>query len=319
MSGVPFPGRFSGEELGPVREAIERFSEESKFSSSMHIIDLKEIDGNEKRYLRERNIITNEMESSDHSLVVVNHEDDFSILVNEEDHFRIQVIRPGLQLSEAYKIADQVDTELNRFVPYAFSDELGYLTACTSNIGTGLKASMLLHLPVSTMKNRVMEIVQGEKKNIVEIKGTAGNTDKPLGCLYQLSNKVSIGLSEIDIIEMVDEILGRILDTEDAGRDTMFSESRLEMEDKIWRSFAVLSYSRRIGYFEAMEHLSSVRLGIILAVIKNIDLKVINDMMVNIQWAHLQKNCGLLFKSTSESDECRADYLRRILGPFGVR
>jgi protein arginine kinase len=319
MSAVPFPVRLSGEELDPVREALERFCEESIYRNAMHIIELRDIDGNEKRYLRERNIITYEMESSETSLVAVNYEDDFSILVNEEDHFRIQVIRPGLQLSEAYKIADKVDTELNRYVPYAFSEELGYLTACTSNLGTGLKASVLLHLPVSTLKNRVRELVLDDKKNSVEIKGTIGHMDKPLGCLYQLSNRISIGLSEIDIIEMVDEILGRILDKEDAGREELFSESRLEMGDKIWRSYGSLSYSRRISYIESMEHLSNVRLGIILAVIKNIDIKVINDLMVNIQWAHLQKNCGLLFKSTSESDECRADYLRRILGPFEVR
>jgi len=319
MQSVLFPGRMLGEELYPVREALERFSSESIYGNTINIIDLRNIDGNEKRYLRERNIITYEMEVSDNSLVAVSYVDDFSILVNEEDHFRIQVIRPGLQLPEAYKIADKVDTELNRFVPYAFSDELGYLTACTSNLGTGLKVSVLLHLPVTTLKNRVKELIPDEKKNSVEIKGTSSHMNKPLGSLYQLSNRISIGLSEIDIIEMVDEILGRILEIEDAGRDEFVSESRLELEDRIWRSFGTLICSRRISYVESMEHLSNVRLGIILAVMKNIDIKMINDLMVNIQWAHLQRNCGLLFKSTNESDECRADYMRRILGSFEVR
>ena len=319
MQSVPFPGKMLGEELYPVREALERFSSDSIYGNTVDIIDLRDIDGNEKRYLRERNIITYEMEVSDNSLVAICNVDDFSILVNEEDHFRIQVIRPGLQLPEAYKIADRVDTELNKFVPYAFSEELGYLTVCTSNLGTGLKVSVLLHLPVTTMKNRVHELIPEDKKKSIEIRGTSSHMNKPLGSLYQLSNRISFGLSEIDIIEMVDEILGRILEIEDAGRDGYVSESRLELEDRIWRSFGTLSCSRRISYVESMEHLSNVRLGIILAVMKNIDMKIINDLMVNIQWAHLQKNCGVLFKSTNESDEYRADYLRRILGPFEVR
>jgi protein arginine kinase len=319
MHSVPFPGKLISDELYPVRAALERFCMESAYRNATNIVNLRDNDSNEKRYLRERNIITYEMEVSDTSLVAVNYIDDFSILVNEEDHFRIQVIRPGLQLMEGYKTADAVDTELNRFVPYAYSEDMGYLTACTSNLGTGLKVSVMLHLPVITLMNRLHELIPDDIKKNVELKGTAGPTNRPLGCLYQLSNRISIGLSEVDIIEMVDETLGRILEVEDSARDEYVSESRIELEDKTWRSFGILQYSRRINYIESMDHLSNIRLGIILAVIKNLDIKVINDLMVNIQWAHLQRNCGQLFKSTSESDEYRAEYIRKILGAFEVR
>ncbi|OHD70187.1 MAG: hypothetical protein A2W19_05210 [Spirochaetes bacterium RBG_16_49_21] len=319
MQSVPFPSRMTADDLHPIREAVERFSRESVYGKSVDVIDLKKIDCNEKRYLRERNVITYEMEVSDNTLVSVCSVDDFSILVNEEDHFRIQVMRPGLQLTEAYRIADKADTELNRFVPYAFSEELGYLTTCPSNLGTGLKVSALLHLPVITLKNMQSELIPEDKRKMVEIKGTVGHMSKTLGSLYQLSNRISFGLSEIDIIETVDEALGRVLEIEDAARDEYMSESRLELEDKIWRSFGILQHSRRISYIESMGHLSNLRLGIILAVIKNFDIKAVNDLMVNIQWAHLQRNSGLLFKSTSESDECRADYIRRILHSHEVR
>jgi protein arginine kinase len=319
LQSVPFPNRLISEDMYAIRETIERFAHESAYRDHANIIELKNIDSNEKRFLRERNVITNEMEVSDNSLVAVNNTDDFTILVNEEDHFRIQVIRPGLQLMEAFKIADRVDTELNRFAAFAFSDELGYLTACTSNLGTGLRVSVLLHLPVLTIKNSLHDLIPEEKKKAIELKGTIGPSSKTLGSLYQLSNRISLGPSEVDIIETVDEVLSRILEVEDTGRDEYFSESRLELEDRIWRSYGLLQFSRRISYIESMDHLSNVRLGIILAIIKNLDVKALNDLMVNIQWAHLQRHYSVLFKSTNECDEYRADYIRKIFHAFEVK
>ncbi len=319
MQSVPFPGRMLTDESYPIRGAMEKFAYESKYRDHTSIIDLKEIDANEKRFLRERNIITYEMEVAENSLVAINNSDDFSILVNEEDHFRIQVIRPGLQLTEVYKTADLVDNELNRFVPYAFSDDLGFLTACTSNLGTGLRVSVLLHLPIITMKNGIQELLPEDRKNKIEIKGTIGKSSKTLGSLYQLSNRVSLGLSEVDIIESLDDVIGSILDKEDTRRDEFFSESRTEVEDIVWRAYGALRYSRRISYIEAMDHLSNVRLGIVLAIIKSIDVKTVNDIMVNIQWAHLQRHYALLFKSTGECDEYRADYIRKLLHSLEVK
>jgi protein arginine kinase len=319
MQSVPFPNRMVFDESHPVRDAVRRFARESAYRDHVAVMDLREIDSGEKRFLRERNVITYEIEVSDNSLVAIDNVEDFTILVNEEDHFRIQVIRPGLQFMDAYRTADRVDTELNRFVPYAFSEELGYLTACTSNLGTALRVSVLLHLPVITMKNRISELIPEEKKNAVEIKGTIGPSSKTLGGLYQLSNRVSLGLSEVDIIETVDEVLGRIMATEDMLRDELFLLSRLEIEDRIWRSLGILSHARRLTYIESMDQISNIRLGIIMAVLKNMDVKVVNDLMVNIQWAHLQRHYNLLFKSTNECDEYRAEYIRKTLHQYEVQ
>ena len=307
------------DESHPVTDAIYRFAQESAYRDHVSVMDLREIDSGEKRFLRERNVITYEIEVSDNSLVAIDTVEDFTILVNEEDHFRIQVIRPGLQFMEAYRTADRVDTELNRFVPYAFSEELGYLTSCTSNLGTALRISVLVHLPVITMKNRMNDLIPEGKKNLVEIKGTIGASSKTLGSLYQLSNRVSLGLSEVDIIETVDEVLARIMAAEDALRDEFFSLSRLEIEDRIWRSLGILLHARRLTYIESMDHISNIRLGIIMAVLKNMDVKIVNDLMVNIQWAHLQRCYNLLFKSTNECDEYRADYIRKTLHQYEVQ
>ena len=318
MRSVPFPNRLTTDDMPPIRAAIDRFAAESPLGEGLSVIELARVSDYEKRYLRERNVITPEMEGAEHAMAAVGRDGDFIILVNEEDHFRIQVIRPGLQFMDAYRIADEIDGELNRFVPYAFSDELGYLTSCTSNLGTGLRVSALIHLPAVTIKNRARDLVPEEKRNLIEIRGAAGRVNKPLGGMYQVASRASLGLSEVDIIEIADEALARIIDLEDTLRDELVSESRVDIEDSVCRSFGVISCARRLSYVEAMEHLSGVRLGVILAVIKNIDIRAVNDMMVSSQWAHLQRHYGMVFKNAAESDEYRADFLRNNLSGAGV-
>jgi protein arginine kinase len=309
IRSVPFPNRFDESEAQIVKALGEKFIRDSLFQQSV-LMDLSGMDKHRKRLLRERNIITMEMELAENSAVIINEKDDFSIMLNEEDHIRIQVIRPGLQIREAYEMADRIDDELNRFVPYAHSPEYGYLTACPSNLGTGMKVSVLLHLPVLTMKKN-LSLLTGQLQNPgVVIAGTAGEGIRTYGAIYQLSNRVSLGISEVDIIEIMDGVISRIIDLEDSARDEYVSQSRLELEDRIWRSFGILQYSKRISYAEAIEHLSNVRLGIILAIVKNVDIVQINSLMVTIQWAHLQEMFKRTFNSTLESDEARSNYLR---------
>jgi protein arginine kinase len=307
MRGLPFPHRMDRGEIDLLRSVLEKYVGGRPECS---IIDIHDIGNNEKRLLRERNIITSEMELCDFSYVIITPEDECTILVNEEDHLRIQVIKSGLQLLDAYGTANRVDDDLNRFIPYAFSEELGYLTACVTNLGTGLRVSVLIHLPMLTRKNMLGEISETLKKRGADIKSTVPNSTKTLGSLYMLSNRRSLGVSEIDILETVDGMVSEIIEMEDHERDTFYAESQSELEDRIWRSFGQLQYSRKITYIEAMEHLSNVRLGIILAVIKNLELPDINDIMVRTQWSHLQRRSGRVFVTTVECDEYRAEFLR---------
>jgi protein arginine kinase len=310
LKGLFFHRNITRSDVDEIRDICDRFAEESSFEKKVKIIDLNNIGAGERRYLRERNLITYEMEISDFSLVMINETDDFSIMVNDEDHFRIQVIRPGLQLEETYRIADKIDDELNRFVNYSFSREYGYLTSCPSNIGTGMKVSAMLHLPVLTMKNSVAGLKDKLKTAGAILSGTIDNNDRTVGAIYQISNRVSLGLSEVDIIENVDSVINKLIELEDGARDRYLSEFRIELEDRVWRSFGVLKYSRNLTYLEAMEKLSDIRLGIILAIIKNYELSMINDLMVNIQWSHLQHYFNRIISSSDECDEFRAEYLR---------
>ncbi len=313
LKSLPFPNKLEEGELFLLTSLIDKFVSESSFSEHILFIDLNKIDSNEKRILRERNIITYEMEISNNSHVLIDSEEDFTILINDEDHFRIQVIKSGFQILDAYRLAEKVDNELNKYMTYAFSDEYGYLSACPSNLGTGMRASVLLHLPVLSMKKKINDIVSRARKNGIEVKGTIGDSYKTLGNIYQISNKVTLGLSEVDLIENLDLMVNGIIEMEDHERDEYFTSSKPELEDKIWRSYGVMKHARKISYVEAMDHLSNIRLGVIFAVIKNIDIHIINNLMVNIQWSHLQRNFGKVFKSTVEGDQSRAEYIRMNL------
>jgi protein arginine kinase len=311
LPSLYFPNKLDKKGIEIINSISERFVNESAFCDDLNFIELKNIDINDKRFLRERNLITSEMETSDDSSIVIEVNENFVILLNEEDHFRIQVIKPGFQIMDAYRLADRIDDELNKFVSYAYSDDLGYLTACPSNLGTGLRVSSMVHLPTLSMLNKMQEIFKVVKKMSFEIKGTTGDDYKTIGSIYIISNRISLGISEVDLIEELDEITSKIFEFESEMRDSYISEHGNQFTDRIWRAYGILKYSRRINFVEAMEHLSSIRVGIILSIIKNISLFKVNDLMVNIQRAHLQKIANKLFTSTLECDGFRAEYLRK--------
>ena len=317
MHSVPFPHILEDKESYIIRHSLERFAAESCFTEKSRVIDLTDLDAHEKRFLRERNIITHEMETSSKSMVLLDGSDDFSILLNEEDHYRIQVIKPGLQLHEAFRLADTVDDELNRYVFYAFSETLGHLTACPSNLGTGLRCSFMLHLPALTFRNRVGEMIPFLRERGVELKGTVGENRKSIGSIFQVSNKASLGLSEVDIIEIMDSAVNSLISREDSERDEAVLTGRNRLEDRVFRSLGIVRSARTMTYGEAMEHLSNVRFGIILAFIKNLEMSAINDMMVNIQWSHLQNYFRDAIISNSQCDRLRADYLRSMFRTVG--
>jgi protein arginine kinase len=295
IGGIPFPYRLGAEEADLIIPLIEKY-ERHAYGDNSRMIRLRDLDRHGKRFLRERNIITFEMEISDKSAVLYDEHDDFSILINEEDHLRIQVIRSGLRLREVHEKADRIDDEINRFVPYAFSRDYGYLTTSPSNLGTGMKISVMIHLPALSIKKATGALSAQFQNSGINISGTIGESNRALGGIYQLSNRVSLGMSELDIIELLDGAVSRVICAEDEARDDLFSRSRIELEDSIWRSVGLLSSARRMSYVEAIEHLSNVRLGIILAVIRNLDLITINNMMISVKVAHLQKAFNRVFQ-----------------------
>jgi len=314
---IPFPEAMDDSDFNIIKGIAESFIARTSSGEAATCFNVNELDLHEKRLLLEKNIITSEMENSDKCLVLINNTDDFTILVNDADHFRIQVIRPGFQLYDTYKDADVIDDDMNSVVRYAFSGNYGYLTADPSNVGTGLKVSAILHLPVLTAQKRIGESIQSIRESGFHISGTLGNTGRVTGGLYLVSSRKYLGMTEIDILETADDIINRIIKLEDDARDEFITVSKNELEDSAWRSLGMLLYARRLNYVEAIEHLSRIRLGVVMSVIKDYSLISINDLMVKVQWAHLQEYFGIRFKSIIDSDAYRAIFLRTELKNSG--
>ena len=316
-SAIPFQNSMNDRDFDLIKGIADNFISKTPFGENTVCFDMNKLDLHEKRLLLEKNIITSEIENSDKSLILINNESDFTILINDTDHFRIQVIRSGFQLHDAYIDADTVDDSLNSMAKYAFSEDFGYLTPDPINVGTGLKVSVIMHLPVLTTLKRVNEIVHFIREHGFQITGTLGSTGRVTGGLFLVRSKEYIGITEAEIIRTADDIINRIIKLEDESRDDFFAVSKNELEDSSWRSLGILLYARRMNYVEAIEHLSRIRLGIIMSVIKDYSLTHINDLMVKIQWAHLQEYFGIRFKSIIDSDDYRAVFLRTELKKSG--
>ncbi len=311
LKSLPFPIKMEDKDFLVTKKIASKFIETAGIKD-ISIIDLNDMLPNEKRLLRERNLITHDMENSPGSLLVTDSENNFMILINTEDHFHIQVIKSGFQPSEAYAEADSIDDSLNSVADYAFSSDFGYLTADPGNLGTGLKMSVMLHLPALSLKSKMQFITDRFKSSGIDMKSVI-EEKHPVSAIYQLSNSFSLGVSEAEIIEMVSTFVNKIVELEDYERDNFISSNRNELEDTVGRSYGILKYCRKISYSEAMEHLSNIRLGVILALIKNINMTSLSDMMVKIQLSHLQHEHGRMFVNTEESDTFRSQYIRKLI------
>ncbi len=314
---VPFTDMMDESDFEVIKNLAARFLSGTEEGGRTSCFNLNSLDLHQKRLLLEKNIITGEMENSGRSLLLINNSDDFTILVNDGDHFRIQLIRPGFQLLEAYRAADAVDDALNSVVSYAFSERYGYLAADPVNVGTGMKVSVILHLPVLTALKRIGDPIQFVRESGFQMTGTLGNTGRVTGGLYLVASRKYLGLSEVDVLETADDIISRIIKLEDDARDEFISISRSELEDSAWRSLGILLHARRVNYVEAVEHLSRIRLGVVMSVIRDFPLVTVNDLMVKVQWAHLQEYFGIRFKSIIDSDDYRAMFLRTELRNSG--
>jgi len=309
---IYFPHRISFEDNKKLREVVDLFLRESKFSDSLHLIENNLLSYDEKKFLRESNILTENIENDPFATIIIEKNNSFSIIVNDDDHFHIQVVKSGKRILECYKLADEIDNELNKFTPYAFSSKLGYLSSNPLNVGTGLKMSVFLHLPSLTFKKRVGVIISRMKNIGLNFNSTLGERNKVLGSIYHLSSKNITGFSENDFIDFFLSVVTKLVEYEDSTRDEIFSSSRSLLEDSIFRSLGILKYSKKINYSETMEHLSNIRLGIILSIVKGISLKDLDSLMVITQLFHLQDIRGESFKNSFECEEYRAYFLNKF-------
>ncbi len=312
----PFSRFLEGEQAKKMlQEAIGTIkNERSILANRFEYIALEEKSEIEKRMLLERHIISPElMKDSKNKGVLVQDDEAVSIMLNEEDHIRIQTIFAFEKIDEAWQLADNIDNLIEESIEYAFDKDFGYLTACPTNTGTGLRASFMLHLPILEQTGQLKNIIQALSKFGMTVRGIYGEGTEPLGSIYQISNQITMGKTEEETIEALKNVTNQIIEKETYLRDNAFNLRKLELTDEIYRSYGILTNCRKISGKEAMSLLSQVRLGFLAGVLQAETPKLnIYNIMMNIQAGNLQKVVGQELDEKAR-DIARAEYIRANL------
>jgi len=267
----------------------------------------------EKHRLLERHVISPEfLKINKPKGLMLQNDEQISIMVNEEDHIRIQSIYSGDDIDAAWNTANKTDDLLEASVQYAFDKEYGYLTSCPTNTGTGLRASYMIHLPLTERTGNIRNLLPAVSKFGMALRGIYGEGTEPLGHIYQVSNQVTMGKSEEEIISSLKTIAGQIIENENRLRENAMSHVRIDMEDRFFRAYGTLTHARKLSAKEAMELLSAVRLGYMTQTLTAPKPgKTLYEIMMNIQPGSLQAEAGRELADT-EQDIFRASYLRGI-------
>ena len=314
LAGIPFPEAATREQLREVLTKTAAAVAELEALGTFTYREMATMDALEREILVEEHLISpSHMQNPAHKAVILNAEHNISIMVNEEDHLRIQVLKPGLQLNEAWERATEVDDLLEQHLDFAFDLQTGYLTACPTNVGTALRASVMFHLPALQRVKKVQEVLGAVSKFGLTVRGLYGEGSDAWGNVYQLSNQITLGQSEDETIEHLARFTAQILYSEQQAREYLLEqERRLTTEDWLYRSYGILQNARMITSQEAMELLSDLKLGVDLGVIEHGDPDLLKQLMVQIRSAHLQSIMGQPLP-VQERDRLRASLIRETL------
>lgn len=282
--------------------------------ANLSYFPLAEASALDSRVLMERHLISRELaEGKGPRGVAISPDETISVMVNEEDHLRMQAIHSGLDLKNTWEEISGIDNALEAHLNYAFSPKLGYLTACPTNVGTGLRVSVMLHLPGMVITKQIEKAFEAVTKMNLAVRGLYGEGTQAHGDFYQISNQITLGRSEEELLESVGAVVPALVTYERMARQTLLKENRPTVEDRVFRSLGVLQNARIISSQEVLLHLSSLRMGINLGLISEIKPEVINELFILAQPAHLQKLEGRELGEHGR-DIARAGFMRRQLG-----
>jgi protein arginine kinase len=271
-----------------------------------------------RRLLLERHLVSKELvgeegeEAPSHSALLLSSSESLGIMVNEEDHLRLQSLVSGFRLREAWWKVDRLDEELARHLRFAFHSEFGFLTSCPTNVGTGLRASVLVHLPGLVLTQEIGRVLQGIAQVGLTFRGLYGEGSEVVGNFFQISNQTTLGKSEEDLIDHLQKIVQQVIQYEQQARAVLLRDAPTVIEDKVWRAYGLLRYAHSITFEEVMNLLSGVRLGVGLKLIHGLRVYSLNQIMIFSQAAHLEQMAGRPL-AKSEGDIFRAGYIRKVL------
>ncbi|HWI65430.1 MAG TPA: protein arginine kinase [Symbiobacteriaceae bacterium] len=296
VSNLPFPHQLNEAQASDLIRQVEAGVKEINLiglSSRVELFRLAETPTLDRQVLVEKHLISpQQAQQALGKAVAISEDESISIMVNEEDHLRIQCLAPGLQLQQTWRMASLVDDALEQKLTYAFHAQRGYLTACPTNVGTGLRASVMVHLPGLVLTQQAGGLFHRLSQLGLVVRGLYGEGTDAAGHIFQISNQTSLGKAEEEIIEHLEAVVLKVVEAEKQARNHLHSEMPVQMEDRIGRAFGILSSARVISSEEAMKLLSDVRLGIDLGMFKTLGHQTLNELMIAMQPAFLQKSEG---------------------------
>ena len=314
IKGIAFPNRLdenqSKEVVKKVEDAFYNFSNNEELFKTIYMWDKDKISREE--YLEKHLVSHKLLMNSNKSAFIVDKDETISIMINEEDHLRMQCITAGLNFSEATEMAAKLDDLLEENLDFAFNEKFGYITACPTNIGTGLRASAMIHLPALSMNEEINGVFKALTQLGMTLRGLYGEGSQALGNFYQISNQVTLGIQEEEIINNLTAVVNKIINQENLSRENILNKYRYELEDKLFRSLGLLKSAVLINHKECLINLSNVRMGVEMGIIKDVELKTLNSLLVATQPASIQKSVGNGL-SERERDLKRAEIIKQIL------
>ncbi|HUP89231.1 MAG TPA: protein arginine kinase [Longimicrobiales bacterium] len=318
LQGHAFSTKLRDSERAAIYEQVKAAAEHNFDLKGGITFDLADLSPLSRRVLLERHLISRELagESGEAPVrgagLILGPRDTVGLMINEEDHLRLQTLTSGLRLADSYDRIDRIDEELGSRIPFAYHQEFGFLTSCPTNVGTGLRASVLIHLPGLVLTKQIGQVLQGLGQMGLTFRGLYGENSEVIGNFFQISNQTTLGKSEEDLIEHLQKIVSKVIQVEIEKRDVLMRDAPAVMEDKIWRAYGLLRYARSLSFDEVMNLLSGVRLGVSMNLLKGIRVYTLNKIMIYAQTAHLEQAAGRTL-SEAESDLHRAAYVRRVL------
>ncbi len=314
IEGRIYFDRASDKEREETLKKLEGAIKKSKYLKKAVFFRISATTELDRYFLVERHLMSKDhVEKTDHKGLVVEEKEIVSAMLNEEDHLRLQVLKSGFDVMEAWRLADEIDSELSQLVSFDFSNKFGYLTSCPTNTGTGLRASVMLHLSALAMTGQVENVFEAISKLGLTMRGFYGEGTEALGDFFQVSNQVAMGHSETDILDNLERIVHKVITKEEETRNMLITKRKQEISDRVHRSYGTLKSARIITSSETIKLLSAVRLGAELGLIKDLDAVKINEVLLLTQPAHLQKISGKELPPY-ERDIKRADLVREKLG-----
>jgi len=319
LIGFPFPTRATEQDRRLVRDTVQQaaaelFAAKPHPEGGYHFVNIQTLPPLDREYLLERQLISPELVATERThAAVIDRQERFCVMVNEEDHLRIHATASGLSPQKVWEQVNKVDDQLGSKLDYAFHEKYGFLTSCVTNVGTGMRISMMLHLPALIVINEMDKVLRSLQKANLTVRGLYGEGSQILGDLYQISNWVTLGKSEAEMIVKMTDLIPQIVAYERQARAFLLKDRREIILDRCSRALGALRTARTIGSVETIHHLSSLRLGIHTGLLEGIDISTVNLLLLHTQPAHLQKMQGA-DESQADQDIVRASYIRQAIG-----